>query len=169
MIKTEIPIATEDFLSIIRDKHILIDTNVLIDASIRPTEMLRFINKIKSEGATVCSTTFIEGEFLRGSQNSTKYDDKKTLINTLVDVRLPISPNTLKNFEKLIKMYGEFGKGVELVDFTLGALLMDYPEKLFLFTKNTTDFHTDVFDLVSVVSFPNKKSLATFGIYTFSE
>lgn len=156
-----------DLLSLLKDKHILLDTNILIDSLTKPRLFKSFFNELRENGVTITSIDPVAIEFLQGASDKKRYGEKKEILSQIIDAFIPINKDIFNNVYKLIEAYGIDGKGTDMTDFLLGAALVQYPERLFLFTKNTGDFPLSVFNLVSVINFPTIKSIQTYGIYKY--
>lgn len=157
-----------DLLSILKDAHLLLDTNVFIDTSLNSIEFGKFINQLKGNRTTLVTLDVVRFEFLKGAPNLQKYKEKEELLERIVDVYLPIQKDILDNVDKLLQLYKEDGKAISITDLLLGATLMDYKTSLFLLTKNTTDFPTNIFTLATYVNLLYRKGLQTYGVYQYA-
>lgn len=160
-------ITPQDFFQAFKDKHILLDTSVFIDSFLHPAEFGEFFNSFKAQGATLVSLDAVKIEFLKGAPNKEKYKQKEDFFDQIVDTCLPIIPDTLLNLYELVQKYKEEGKSLSITDLFLGAILMQYKNSLFLLTKNTTDFPTNIFNLKSYINISYTKGLHTYGVYNF--
>jgi len=158
-----------DLLSLLKDKKILLDTNIFIDALIKPTVFKEFFKELKANNVTITTITPVVIEFLRGLPNEKTYSERKELVDKVVDSYLPITEDIFDSVFELLKLYGLDGKGTEMTDLLLGAILMKHPEKLILITKNTTDFPMNIFTFVAVMNLPYHRSIQTYGIYTYKK
>lgn len=158
-------IILQDFFQAFKDKHILLDTSVFIDSFLHPAEFGKFFNDLKAEGATLVSLDAVKIEFLKGAPNEEKYKQKKDFFDEIIDACLPITNETIISLYELVQKYREEGKNISVTDLLLGAILMQYKNSLFLLTKNTTDFPTDIFNLASYVNVSYRKGLHVYGIY----
>lgn len=158
-------ITPPDFFQIFKEKHLLLDTSVFIDSFLNPTEFGKFFNKLKTNGATLVSLDVVKIEFLKGAIDSAKFKEKGEFFDQIVDARLPITNDTLLNLYKLVEVYKEDGKSLSVTDLFLGVILTQYKNNLFLMTKNTTDFPTNIFNLFSYLNISYRKGLHTYGIY----
>lgn len=158
-----------DLLPLLKEKHILLDTNILIDSLIKPTVFTNFIKELKDNGTIITSIDPVAYEFLQGAATPEKFKEKQELLNGIIDAYLPITKPTFENIYTLIELFGIEGKGTDMTDLILGGVLMQYPERLFLFTKNTTDFPMNIYTFKSVFNFPHNKSIQTYGVYTYKK
>jgi len=156
-----------DFFSNLKGVPLLLDTNVFIDAFLRPTEFGKFMNQLRENRITLVTLDAVRMEFLKGAPNEQKYKEKKAFFEQMVDVYLPVRKDILDNADKLLQLYKEDGKSLSITDLLLGATLMHYKTNLFLLTKNTTDFPTNIFTLVTYVNLLYRKGIHTYGVYQY--
>ena len=159
-------ITPQDFFKSFKDKHILFDTSVFIDSFLHPAEFGEFFNSLKAQGATLVSSDSVKIEFLKGAPNAEKYKQKEDFFNQIIETCLPVTNDTLLKLYELIQKYREEGKSLSVTDLFLGATLMQYKGSLFLLTKNTTDFPTNIFNLKSYVNISYTKGLHVYGVYS---
>lgn len=156
-----------NLLSSLKNKHLLLDTNVFTDAVSKPTAYTKFFNDLKSAEITVVTSDLVKYEFLIGSADVTKYREKEKHIDDVVDAILPISPKTYELAYELIKEYGIESKVLSTTDLLLGALLKQYKESVYLMTRDTSDFIQNIFDLVFIINCPLPKGIFTYGVYKY--
>lgn len=162
----------ENFFNILKDKHLLLDTNVLIDSFNfdRPLDYAVFFKKLKENNTTLTTIEGVVFEFIKGSKNDKVYSEKIEHLEEIIDVMIPPHKDDSKNIRKLIKLAGSDGGGIDMVDYYLGANILKYNmslNNLFLMTRNVKDFPQHIFSLVSTVSFSSVKTIFTYGIYTY--
>ncbi len=80
---------------------------------------------------------------------------------------LPFKINIFENVDELVGRLGIEGNGSSMTDLLLGAALMQYPNSIALMTKNTTDFPTNVFNLATHMLLYKRKSIDSYGFYTY--
>lgn len=157
----------EDFLDSVKDKHLLLDTCVFIDTLLNPNEFKNLFETLKISNVTLVTIEPILIEFIQGTFDEQKLVEKETLINQVIETFLPL-PNTLfLHINQLIKLYKEDGKGLSITDLMLGGMLMQYPGKLFLLTKNTTEFPTNIFTLNTHINLLHRKGIHSYRIYSY--
>lgn len=162
-------IESPNLLSTLKNKYLLLDTNVFIDAFSNPKEFGLFFNELKSNETSLVTVDLIKTEFLKGAFNKTKYTEKLEFIEEIIDTCLPMTQDILDYIYELILMYKEDGKGVSFPDFLLGATLMKYKSSLFIMTKDSSDFPLNIFELASYVNVIKRKSIHCYGIYSLKE
>lgn len=161
-------ITPSDFFQIFKNKHILLDTSAFIDAFLNPVRFGEFFNNLRTQETTLVSLDVVKTEFLKGAPTVEKYNQKKEFFDQIIEACLPTTNETFVNLYKLIQMYKENGKSLSVTDLFLGATLMQYKRNLFLLTKNTTDFPTNIFTLESYINISYTKGLHTYGVYSFT-
>lgn len=162
--KIELPV---DFLSIIRDKHVLLDTNIFIDAFSYPTEFANFFDKLKGDGcnATLVTLDVVLLEFLKGSAVESKLIAKKEFINNIVEVYLPITHDYTSLAEDLLKVYKIEGKDLSITDLFLGSTLYKYKNSICLLTRDLSDFPANIFKRISFFNLLKRRTIQTYGAY----
>ena len=158
-------ILPHDFFQTLKDKRILLDTSVFIDASLHDLQFKKFFNAIRNCPADLVSLDVVRMEFLKGVPNSERYFEKELFFNEIISACLPITEAIFTHGYRLIQQYKEDGKTASVTDLLLGAALMTYKENLLLLTKNTTDFPTNIFSLVSHINIVYRKGLHSYGLY----
>ena len=160
-------ITPPDFISKIKNKHLLLDTNVFIDTSLHEEKFGKFLNELKNNGVTLLTLEVVMIEFTKGAPTKEKFNTKKTTVEKIVDTYLPLTKEILENSSKLAKLYGEEGKGTNIVDFLLGGALVQYEDKLLLMTKDIKDFPAKIFKLETHFLLQHNRAIQNYGIYTY--
>lgn len=157
-----------EFFSTVKDCHLILDTNVFVDAYSNPREFKVLFDELKKNGVVLITLDLVLFEFLKGASEDQKFQVKKEFLETIVDAYQPVTKYTSDIGIDLIKEYRERGKGVEPVDFLLGAALKQYRRVAYLMTKNTNHFPSAVFDLKSYLLMEKAQSLQAYGIYSYT-
>ncbi len=155
------------FLTSIKGKHLLLDTNLFRDAAVKPNVFNDFFSQLKSLDVTLITIDLVKYELLKGSSSPGKYIAKEEFINGIVDAVLPTYAPLYSKVYELIKIYGIEGTGVNITDLFLGAMLMQYRPNIFLITRDTTDFIQRIFELSSIINVPHSKGIFTYGVYQY--
>lgn len=158
-------ITPPDFFQTFRDTYLLLDTSAFIDAFLNPSEFGKFFNELKSHDATLLSLDSVKIEFLKGAPTAEKYNQKIDFFDQIIDACLPMAGNIVANLYKMVQVYKEEGKSLSVTDLSLGATLMQYRKGLYLLTKNTTEFPTSIFNLVSHFNVSYRKGIHVYGIF----
>lgn len=153
----------------LKNKHLLLDTNVFRDAAGSPTVFADFFNKLKKEEVTLTTLDVVKYEILKGSKDGLRYNEKEKQISDIVDMILPTTTVSINFVYDLIKEYGIDGSSLGITDLFLGSMLMQYRKSIFLMTRDTTDFMQNIFNLKFIINAPHKKGIFTYGIYQYSQ
>lgn len=162
-------VLSEDFFSTLKNCHLLLDTSVFIDTSLNNLEFEQLFNQLRSNNITLVTLDAVIIEFLKGSANPQKLETKSALIAEIIESSLPITKEIFDNVRNLLALYKEDGKSASITDLLLGGMLVQYPDNLFLLTKNTTDFPTNIFNLVTYLNLLHRKSIQSYGVYNFTK
>lgn len=161
-------LTSPDFLPTVENSNILLDTTVFIDASLNPTRFGEFFNELKKHGVTLFTLDLVIVEFLRGSQNEKRFIEKKAFVENIIETCLPVTDKINKTAIELTREYLSEGKGISTTDFLLASTLVNYPNKLFLMTRNTNDFSSDIFELANCFNIIHKRGIFAYGLYKFA-
>jgi predicted nucleic acid-binding protein len=153
----------------LKNKHLLLDTNIFRDVAIKPTVFHKFFSELKQAEVTLVTIDLVKYEILKGSSDKNKYIIKEKLINDVTDITVPIRPDTLQLVYQLIKSYGINGSAVHITDLILGAILMQYKKNIYLITRDTSDFIQEIFDLKFIVNATHNKGIFTYGVYQYTK
>jgi predicted nucleic acid-binding protein len=151
----------------LKNKHLLLDTNIFRDAANKPSVFNNFFNELKKADVTIATIDPVKYEILKGSADSPKYQAKEELIGDIIDVTVPFMPKTFEFVYELIQKYGIDGTGPGITDLMLGATLMQYKKNICLMTRDTTDFMQNVFELPFIINATHTKGIFTYGIYQY--
>ncbi|KKP80882.1 MAG: hypothetical protein UR81_C0013G0008 [Candidatus Levybacteria bacterium GW2011_GWB1_35_5] len=154
-----------DLISSLKNKHLLLDTNIFIDASKHPEDFTDFFNILKESDITVVTIDCVRIEFLRGAPNENKYKEKEDYFDNITKIILPTNVEIIQNSYELVKKYKEQGGTVAIADLYLGANLMKYKSNIYLLSKNTTELPSTIFDLKYIINYPLNKGIFTYGVY----
>lgn len=156
----------QDLFSTLRYKHLLLDTNIFIDALLHPSDFTDFFNKLKNAEITLATIDLVKIEFLRGAADDATYNQKEEVLKKITDIILPTDSSIIQHSYSLIKKYKAAGKTLAMADLYLGASLFKYPSTLFLLTRNVTDYPMRIFNINFIINYPIDRGIFTYGIYT---
>lgn len=160
-------IYSPELITSLKNRHLVLDATVFRDVYIKPAAYDDFFNKLKESNIILTTNDFVKYELLKGSIDIPKYKAREKVINDIIDISLPILPQTFQLVYDLIKEYGIDGTALSISDLFLGAALMQYGENIYLMTRDTTDFIQRIFDLSFVINAPHSKGIFTYGIYQY--
>ncbi len=156
-----------DFLSITKNKHLLLDTSVFIDGFAHSSAFAKFFYQLRDNNTVLVTIPSVLNEFLEGSTTEVKFKEKKEFVESIVETILP-DINLQDNIEALIKRYGIESKDLSMTDLYLGATLMKYGENICLLTRDLSDFPTNIFKRITFLNVTHTKGIFTYGVYCFT-
>jgi hypothetical protein len=164
-------------VEILRNKHLLLDTNILINSAKYPLEFETFFEELSAFHIVPIIDEAIKLEFLRSANTQKKLLIKINYLTLLLGndqkrLDLPITIDTLVNarrFSNLSHYLNLKKQSISLGDSILSAQLKKYSGSLYLATMNHKDFPLRLFNRVLVKNIETSDELFTIGIYGFSE
>jgi predicted nucleic acid-binding protein len=157
-----------DFSIKIKNRILLLDTSVFIDASINPSKFEEFFEVLRQNGCQLVSADLVTAEFVKGKVSLVEINKKEKIVKDIIESYFPITEETTQNFLKLLKLYKEDGNSISITDLTLGSILMQNSD-IFLITKNTNDFPTNIFGLETFFNLFHRKAIQSYGVYSFAQ
>lgn len=162
-------ITPDGFLQILKNKTILLDTNVFIDAFKNPKEFTKLFNGLKENGVVLVTMDTVLIEFTKGAFDSKKFEDKKRFVKEIIETFLPIDKEILDDSLSFVDFYKEEGKDVSVTDFILAGCLAKFGKNIFLMTKDIKDFPTNIFEMETYFNLFHRKAIHNYGIYRYLE
>ncbi|MBU2523568.1 PIN domain-containing protein [Patescibacteria group bacterium] len=165
-----------------KDKHLLIDTNLLIAISKYSGDGFfdNFLKKLENQNIKSVIEEATLFEFRRGSRKQSHLDDKNQFLNFLFGgeknkmiLQSSTSKEILNNAEKLAIIYSHknpnLSKQISFVDCLVASQLMKYKNNLYLATIDNNDYPLFIFNRDKLVTIDTKKEIINIGIYSFNE
>ncbi len=153
----------------LKNKHLLLDTNIFRDAANKPTQFISFFNDLKKADVTLATIEPVKYELLKGSADINKYKEKEKLIEDIIDVTIPFTTASFELVYELINIYGIDGTALSITDLMLGVILMQYKDNICLMTRDTSDFLQSIFELPFIINATHAKGIFTYGIYQYNK
>lgn len=162
-------ILPQEFFQVIKDKHVLLDTSIFIDAFSHGKEFGMFFNSLKDpqNGITLVTLDNVLIKFLKGSSTEAKLNEKKVYVESIIDTYLPNTKDLIDLTMGLLKEYKIESKDLSITDLLLGAALVKYKENICLLTKDISDFPTRIFDRISYITLLEQNSIRNYGVYSY--
>jgi len=160
-----------DFQKAITDKHIILDSNILIKAFQNKECFKEFFIFLKKSNCSIANSELVNFEFTRNDYEPDHINQKQQFLSNINALMLTIKSDLLEEALKIAKIYSHQGVRdgkISLVDCCLGALLKQYGEKLFLATINHSDFPTCLFDLEYIFPVDTNKDVFLVAFYRFN-
>lgn len=149
-------------------KHLLIDTNFLIDAFRFPTQFKLLIESLKND-FTLVSIEATLVEFTKGSKSIVDFSKKVNYYSKIIQITLPLDMQIHNNVANIIKVLLKKGGQLNYVDCLLLGTTMKYKDSLYLFTKDRSDVPISLFNTVATVIVETADNNCAFSIYEFNE
>lgn len=154
---------------VLRDKTLLLDTNVLMDAYRLPSEFYELLQELVSLGCDVITTKTIVIEFLGSTTNEDDLSKKVAFLEMLLGKHLqhgylPIDRDFPDATDFLA--FSRAANKFQPADFELYLTLKKYRQHLLLVTRNHKDFPTKLVNRVSFITLLGKTEIHTYGVYS---
>ncbi len=159
----------QGFYSIVKDKHLLLDTSIFIDSFINPEQFGLFFNELKNSGCILVTIDAIIVEFIKGVQDSQKFQEKELWVSKIIDSKLSVDAYVWEKVINLLKEYKDDGKSASVADLLLAAILAKYSGSVFLLTKNLSDFPSNIFNLETYLNLSHHKGLHSYGVLSYKK
>lgn len=158
----------------LKDKWILLDTNLIIYSSKHLREFKPFFLDLKKHNVVPCIDECINLEYLRTSNNNLSLNKKSSYLNALLGkdmTILPINSTTLKDARRLSILNSSFNnvKDMGFADSMIAAQLKKHGNRISLATCNNKHFTTKLFNRILVETIEVNDEIFTVGFYEFSE
>lgn len=154
-------------LPLLKHRHVLLDTNVFIDAFINPVEFAKFFNLLKDNDTILTTIEVVRAEFVKGFATEGKYDERCEVIDNLIEYSMPITSRTFETLDLLVKEYKQEGAALSMTDLLIGATLRFYSGNLLLMTKDLSDFPQNIFKLEGHFQLIHRKAIQSYGILSY--
>lgn len=159
----------------VKQKHVLLDTNIIINSSIAPEEYGNFFAYLKEYNYTPLTNEFIRIEYLSESESYSSYKEKLEYFAAIMGghmkevLELPVDRQTIQSAEYIGLLYtNKRKKGIGHIDKIIAAQLKKYGSNLWLATENHKDFPQLLFNRDGVHCVEIGDEVKTIGLYQFS-
>lgn len=156
-------------LSDLTKKHLLIDTNFLIDAFHFPSQFKELIENLKDKAFTFVSIEATLVEFAKGSKSIEDYSKKIEYYSSIIESTLPLDPQIHENVSNIAKVLLKRGGQLDYVDCLLLGTTMKYKDSLYLLTKDRSDVPISLFNAVVTILIETQENNCAFSMYEFAE
>lgn len=155
-------------LSDLPKRHLLIDTNFLIDAFRSPAQFKELINS-KLNDFVLVSIEATLVEFTKGSKSLVDYRKKVEYYSNIIKTKLSLDPQIHNNVLNITKILLKRGGQLNYVDCLLLGTTMKYKDSLYLLTKDRSDIPISIFNPVAAIMMETQENNCAFSIYEFNE
>ena len=160
----------------IRNKYILIDTNIIIESVKHTNDFAGFYDELKRNNIRSGIDYAIKLEFLRSSNVFYHLKKKEEFLSLFFGsdrdrMELNILKETFIDARRISNLYYflNIGRNVSVIDFLIMAQLKRYKNSgLFLATIDNKDFSTKIFDRMGIYIIDVADRIYNIGIYQFS-
>ena len=165
---------TPNFLDIVSNTSVVIDTCVIIDA-LKITCLDTFLRELLKHGCTFLSAPPVKNEFLTAANTDQKYNELNEYLKSLQLVFLPLDiEHRLNNEGKIFNIALRKSKVnnpsfVDRLILSIPFLYRTSPEKIYIMTSNHKDVPKDFYDRVGFISIDNNEKFIEIGLYEFNE
>jgi len=165
-------------LKLLKNKHLLLDTNVLIYSLKFIAEgcFNEFFNNLSKFNVKSVIDEYVRFEFLRSSRTKANLETKKNFLNSLLGGKtwqLPVTKEILDNANELALIYSnknpDLSKRTSITDCMIAAQLMKYKNEIFLATTDNNDYPLFIFDRIEIITIDTMKDIINIGIYQFNQ
>lgn len=163
--------------TLLENKFLLIDTNILIDYSKYPIFFTSFIKNLRAYNVNLVVDQTVRFEFMRTANSTQKEETLKEFINFFLDkgkVELPINDATVAEAIQIANIYAwKNTQKIELADCFLASAMRKFNEgssqpRLYLATQNHKDFPKYIFKRVGIETIDIKQeNIINIGFYEF--
>ncbi len=166
---------------LLREKFLLLDTNVLIYFLKYPPFMAALIKRLEEAGVNLVLDDLVKFEFLRGANSPNEEATLKDFLQKLFRISMEeveksqfvITAETIKLATEIANIYSSRLKNtrIELVDCFIAGQMKKYnatKANLYLATVNHKDFPKLLFDRVGIETIDTDEDIINIGFYMFN-
>lgn len=156
-------------LSLLKNQHILVDTNFLIDGYHYPDIFWDLINNLKTKNCILFTIDAVKYEFMRGSQNINNYKKKIDYFQQVIERVHPIGIKEVEIVENLTRALLKQSASTSYIDCLLFATVIRHTSPVYLLTSDQSDIPLSIFDMKSTVGIDIGDRNRLFGFYSFNK
>lgn len=156
-------------LSELQKKHLLIDTNFLIDAARYTAQFKELMETLKNSGFTLVSIDATLVEFVKGSKSIEDYSKKVAFYKSIIAQIMPFDPTIRDHVSDITRVLLKKGGQLSYADCLLLGAVMKYESSLYLLTKDRSDIPVSIFNPIASVIIETLDNNCTFNIYEYNE
>lgn len=156
-------------LSSLPKKHLLVDTNFLIDTAKYTSAFKELLELLQSCNFTLVSIEATLIEFAKGSKSIEDYTKKVSFYKGIIDTVLPLDKTVHENVSNITRVLLKKGNQMDYVDCLLLGTTMKYKESLYFLTKDRSDVPVSIFNAIASIIIETQDNNCTFYIYEYNE
>lgn len=158
--------------TIIKNKYIILDTNILIKALENFSAFESLFIFLKNVDCAIVDFPLIRFEFTRNIFLPGHRESRERFLDILSPSPLPFKEKLIEDSLEIARIYAHQGvqKGqISLVDCCIAAYLKQYKENLFLITLNHKDFPVILFDRLFIFPIDGDNDVFAPAFYKFND
>ncbi len=159
-----------------KNKHILLDTNILINAAKYKEYFKSFFEELADNEVQSVIDYGIKFEFLRSSNTQERREDKKRYLDLILGkdrMELLVNSEIIDSAIELANIYSRKIKGADkqfsFTDCVIAAQMKRYQKSLYLATLDNNDFPLYIFNRVDIYTIDTENEILNIGIYSFND
>lgn len=167
-------------MDIIKDKHLILDTNLLIYVAKNREIFSPFFDKIRQLNVVSVIDQTIKFEFLRGCTTKEDLQIKQEYLDLLLGsnrMELPVDKSIFEKARLISNIYCRkninYAKQISFGDCLIAAQMIKYNStsrnELFIATTDNSDFPTFIFNRVDVITLHDDNTIFNIGIYGINQ
>jgi len=163
----------------IKNKHLILDTNLLISIAKNTDVFLDFTKKIERLNVKSVIDQSIKFEFLRGCSTKTDIQTKEKWLDYLLGsnrMELPVDKNIFEKARLISNIYcrknPKYLKQISFGDCLIAAQMLKYNstrDSLYIATIDNNDFPTFIFNRVGIITLYDDNNIFNIGIYGINQ
>jgi predicted nucleic acid-binding protein len=160
----------------LKHKHILLDTNILINAAKCKDGFAPFFKILSHNDVQSVIDYGIKFEFLRTSNTEERREIKNRYLDLILGknrMELFVNSEIIDSAIEIANIYSRKTKNANkqfsFTDCTIVAQMKKYQSSLYLATLDNNDFPIYLMDRIYTHTIDNKQEILNVGIYSFSE
>lgn len=150
-------------------KHLLLDTNFLLEAAKSPDIFFSIFQEFGDLRCQPITFPLIDFEFLRTAFQEDLRLEKQKLLQSLHCISLPIRPDIFNVALAFGHYYAAHRESPSLTDCFIAAMLKQHANDLILVTRNHKDFPAPLFVREGTFVIERPKDVLAFGLYRFDD
>ena len=159
----------ENISPVIHHKHLLLDTNFLIEAYQHPEAYSDLRTLFSDQDSALTTIDLVVAEFMVGVRSIQEFRTKRDFVDDMIDVVLPLTKEISDNLiEKIVPLYGDNKSRSIITDLYLAAFCMKFEKGILLITRNYNDFMPSLFKLLGTIPIQTPQRYDIYGVYCFS-
>jgi rRNA-processing protein FCF1 len=160
---------SKQLLSALLQKHILIDTNFLIDANRNKQIFSELIESFKNNGCPLVTINGVYHEFIKGRKSLNDYKLIFDYYQKIIDYEIPFDSSIKENANTLIKVLLKRSSQISYTDILLLATLMKYNKNMYLLSKDRSDIPLFIFPIKATIPLDTGETNCFYSLYSFNQ